>query len=154
MEKIILFLIAIVKISFCENLTLFTRATELFIKTNRDANFNNIIFIRNISVSKLCNIEVQGLGNLEGLSRAVQGYIDHLRSPWSPGTRIIWTRLFNSCERLLLGTLILDIDIAVECLRSEQIVRPYLLHNGEQTKACQWSSSCKHSIRYIYFNKK
>ena len=41
--------------------------------------------------------------------------------------------LFNSCERLLLGTLILDIDIGVEYLRSEQIVLPYLLDNGEQT---------------------
>ena len=41
--------------------------------------------------------------------------------------------LFNSCERLLLGTLILDIDIEVDYLRSEQIVRPYPLHNGERT---------------------
>ena len=29
--------------------------------------------------------------------------------------------LFNSCERLLLGTLILDIDIGISGVRSEQI---------------------------------
>ena len=41
--------------------------------------------------------------------------------------------LFNSCERLLLGTLILDIDIGITGLRSEQIVWPYPQHNGERT---------------------
>ena len=30
--------------------------------------------------------------------------------------------LFNSCERLLLGTLILNIDIGISGLRLEQIV--------------------------------